>query len=82
MELRASGSCSVESFLEAVCPIDSEQSDHGEENSDADSGGAFHVEWVEFVDVRPGVTSFDESEGEDGGGCLEHEWVAQFEGHA
>lgn len=66
-------------FVETVCPINTHQSDHREENSHTHSSRAFHVERVELVCFCPCVSTFKEAE-RIYRGIAKHERIAQFEG--
>ena len=64
----AAATCS-EHLVEAVCPVESHQTYHREEDAYADAGRALHVEGVELVGVVPCVTALEECESVDGGVC-------------
>lgn len=82
VELRSACLLSVDVFLEAIGPVDTHESDHGQQNAYADTGRAPHVEGVELLDVHPGITAFKEGQGVDRCGGFEHYGVAEFERHA
>ena len=74
MELAAA----VLGVVETVAPVHAQESDHREEDTDADTGTALDLERVELADVRPAVTALEEAEDIDGGLRLEDHRVAEF----
>ena len=81
MELRAANLGAVGIvFLEAVCPVDTHQSDHGEEDSHAGSCRLLEFEGIDSVYVAPGVSCLGEGEGVDAGGSLKHDGEPEFHG--
>ena len=48
--------------IESVCPVDTHQSNHWQEDTYADSGRTFQLERIEVFDVLPCVTSFCEDQ--------------------
>ena len=79
MELASADILSQLGLFESVSPVDTHESDHGEEDADADTGRGFEFEGIHAVDIRPRVTGFGKGEGVDGSGGLEHEGIAEFE---
>ena len=55
----ASAACAVH-FIEAVCPVYAEQTEHGHVNPDTDTGGTFQIQRVEIVVIAPAIASFRE----------------------
>ena len=68
--------------VESPAPIDAEQTEHGQIDSQADAGRAFQVERVEFFEIAPAVTRFDECQCPDVGLSFQQNRVAQFHGEA
>ena len=82
MELASADLLSQLGLFEPVSPVDTHESDHGEEDADADTGRGLEFEGIHAVDIRPRVTGFGKGEGVDGSGGLEHEGIAEFEREA
>ena len=59
-----------EHFVEAVGPVDTHHSDHGEEDTDAGTGASLEIERREVFHGRPGVTAFSKHEAIDCGNSL------------
>ena len=47
-------------FIETISPVDTHQTDHREEDTNADTGRTFQLERVEIFQISPGITRFDE----------------------
>ena len=60
MELAAA----ILGVIESVSPVNSEQTDHRQEDANTDSGAALDLERIEIAYVRPAVSSFKEEQGE------------------
>ena len=82
MELASADILSQLGLFESISPVDTHESDHGEEDADADTGRGFEFEGIHAVDIRPRVTGFGKGEGVDGSGGFEHEGIAEFEREA
>ena len=64
--------------VEAVAPVDTEQTDHREEHPHADTCRTLDLERIELLDVRPAVTSLKEAQHEDRGLRLEDDRVTEL----
>ena len=64
MELTASG---IVAGVEAVAPVNAEQTDHRQEDTHAYTGAALDLEGIEVPDIAPAVTSFEEGQYKYGG---------------
>ena len=82
MELASADLLTELGLFESVSPVDTHESDHREEDADADTGRGFEFEGIHAVDICPGVTGFGKGEGVDGSGGFEHEGIAEFEREA
>ena len=78
-EVELTSTSFTKDFVKSVSPVDTHESDHGEEDADADTGRGLEFEGIHAVDIRPRVTGFGKGEGVDGSGGLEHEGIAEFE---
>ena len=76
MELTAS----VLGIVEAVAPVNTEQTDHRQEDTHAYAGAALDLERIEVLDVAPAVSAFEKSQHEDSGRRLEDYGIAQLHG--
>ena len=76
MELAAA----VDGIVETVAPVDTEQTDHREEDSHTEAGGTLDLERVEVADVGPAVTALEEAQYEDRGLRLEDDRIAELDG--
>ena len=47
-------------IVESITPIDSQKTDHREEYPDTDSSGSLDLERIEFLDIRPAITTLEE----------------------
>ena len=81
-EVEVAAAAFAEHFVEAVCPVYTHESDHGELYAHAGTGAAFKLEGVELAYRGPGVAGLEEGEGVDGGALLEHQREVEFEAHA
>ena len=66
-------------LVEAIAPVDAEETEHREVEADADTGRALQVEGSELIDVGPRIAGLREGKREDGGVGLEHEGEAELE---
>ena len=82
MELAAARVAPIDGFLEAIRPVDTQQADHREHDSDTQTGRTAHVEGVEILHIAPSITSFKEGKGVHLGTRFEHQGVTQLERHA
>lgn len=82
MELASADLLTELGLFESVSPVDTHESDHREEDADADAGRGLEFEGIHAVDICPGVTGFGKGEGVDGSGGFEHKGIAEFEREA
>ena len=66
--------------VKAIAPVNSEQADHRKVDSHADTGRSLDLERIEVPDVRPAITSFQESQGENRRLRLEYKRITELEG--
>ena len=66
-------------LVETVCPVDTHHADHREEDADTDTCRTLDVKRLEFLDVRPCVTTLEECQTIDGGSGLEQEREVEFD---
>ena len=74
MEVTAAGGAAVE----AVAPVYTQQADHREEHTHAHTGASLDLERVEFADVAPAVTAFQEGQYKYRALRLQDNRVAEF----
>ena len=53
-------------IVESVAPINTQKTDHREEDPDTDPGGSLDLERIETLYVRPAITALKEKQGENG----------------
>ena len=63
-------------IVESVTPVNTQQTDHREEHADTHTGGTLDLERIEFLYVRPAITTFHEEQGEDRRLRLEDDRIA------
>ena len=56
---------SVDRIIESPSPVNTQKSNHREENPHADTRRTLNLEWIELSDIRPAVTSFEEQQSID-----------------
>ena len=74
MELAAA----VGLVVEAVAPVNTQQTNHREEHTHTYTGAALDLERVEFSDIAPAVTTFQEEQGINGTLRLQDHRVTEF----
>jgi len=79
MELAASVGRTAEDFVKAVCPVNTEQTDHRQINTDTGTGRAFQVERVEVFNLAPGITALQEDKAEDIGAIAKDEGITELQ---
>ena len=62
VELAATVALTAKDFVETVSPVDTQQAHHRQHDAHTYTGRTFHVEWVELLNVVPGITSFCKSQ--------------------
>ena len=80
MELRTAslGCAIIRDLVEAIRPVDTKQTHHGQHDAYTETGRALHVEGVELADVVPRITALEEGQGIDVGRVAQHQRVAKF----
>ena len=66
--------------VEAIAPVETQQAKHRQEDADAETCGAFHLEGVEVLEAEPTVTSLEEGQGIDGGLRIQRERITHLQG--
>ena len=69
-------------FVETVGPVDTHHTYHREEDAHTHACRTLDVEWLEFLDIRPCVTAFEEGQTIDGGCRLEQEGEVELDAKA
>ena len=67
-------------LVEAVSPVDTHKSHHGEEDTNTQASTAFDLQGIELAGVGPCITAFNEAQTIDRG-VTQHEGITQFECH-
>lgn len=67
-------------IVESISPVNSQKTDHRQENPHADTGTALDLEGIEITDIRPAVTPFEEAEHKNRGGRLKYHRISQLNG--
>ena len=65
-------------LVETVCPVDTQKTNHGQEDTCTHTYGLLHVKGIEFADAAPTVTALSKDEAEHIGAGSQHEGVAEF----
>ena len=80
VELASRSVASTRHRVEAVAPVEAEESEHRQIDANADAGGAVHLERIEVLEAQPAVTSLKESHGVDGSRGVERQGITELEG--
>ena len=80
VELAVVVACGAVHIVEAVAPIEAEQTEHGQVDTHTKTRRTFHIEGVEILEPKPAVTSFEEGQGIDGSLRVQRERVTQLQG--
>ena len=63
VELWTTGFNTIDIFLETISPVNTHQTDHGQQNAHTDTRRTLHIEGIKTFDIRPGITAFNKSQG-------------------
>lgn len=80
MELASRSVGSAWHLVEAIAPVESQKSEHGQEDTGAHTSGAIHLERVEVLETEPAVTCFQEAHGIDGSRGVKRQGITQLQG--
>ena len=80
MELTAAVVSATVDLIEAPTPVYTEQTEHRQEESDTDTGGALEIEGIILLDIREAVSGFQETENPNGRILLQGDGVAHLDG--
>ena len=69
---------SVPNLVETVCPVDTHQTYHWQEDTNTHTGTTLHAEWVEVLGIIPGVTSLNKGQTINGG-ITQEEWITELQ---
>ena len=78
VEVAAAVGLRLEAWVETVAPVDTEHTDHRQEDTYTGTQRTLQGEGVEVTERGPGITGFGKSQTVDSARALQHEWVAEF----
>ena len=78
MELTAVIACSAIDIIEAITPVEAEQTEHGQVDTHADTSRTFHLKRVEMLETEPAVACLKEGERIDSGLRVERQRITQL----
>ena len=79
VELAVVVACGAKHVVEAIAPVETEQAEHRQVDTHADSCRTLHIEGVEVLEPEPAVTSLKEGQGVDGSLRIQRERVTQLQ---
>ena len=78
VEMAASVGLAAKHLVEAVSPVNTKQTDHGQEDTSADTYRTLHIQRIELLDAAPSITALSKYQAVEVRARTQDEGVAKF----